>query len=231
MDPMERQPGSVRWTLRLEEAAALDAAVAAVEPTIQSVFGTGAKAAVLRGDWLGHTIHPLLTDLVLGSWTSATLLDLFGGTKSSAAAQQLIGAGLLAVGPTAWTGWAEWSAAGERDKRVGLVHAISNAVAISLYGASYLARRRDRRSSPGLGSHSRVQPSPDLAATWAPTSPWPARWAAGTPLTVRHRLSCDTDNDDLAGHPNTSGEWRRRDAWVMAKRPSNEWSKRLMILV
>jgi uncharacterized membrane protein len=150
MDPMERQPGSVRWTLRLEEAAALDAAVAAVEPTIQSVFGTGAKAAVLRGDWLGHTIHPLLTDLVLGSWTSATLLDLFGGTKSSAAAQQLIGAGLLAVGPTAWTGWAEWSAAGERDKRVGLVHAISNAVAISLYGASYLARRRNRRSS-GVG--------------------------------------------------------------------------------
>ena len=136
MDPVERQPASVRWTLRLEDAAALDAAVEAVEPTIQSVFGTGARAAVLRGDWLGHAVHPLLTDLVLGTWTSASLLDLCGGTESSAAAQQLIGAGLLAVGPTAWTGWAEWSAAGQRDKRVGLVHAISNAVAISLYAAS-----------------------------------------------------------------------------------------------
>ena len=133
MDSDDSQPSSVRWTLRLEEATAIDAAVEAIEPTIHSVFGTGTRAAVLRGEWLGHAIHPLLTDLVLGTWTSATLLDLFGGSKSAAAAQQLIGAGLLAVGPTAWTGWAEWSAAGSRDKRVGLVHAVANAVAISLY--------------------------------------------------------------------------------------------------
>lgn len=149
MNPVERQPAAVRWTLRLEEATALDAAVDVVEPTIESVFGTGERASVLRGDWLGHAIHPLLTDLVLGAWTSATLLDLFGGTKTSAAAQQLVGAGLLVVGPTAWTGWAEWSAAGDRDKRVGLVHAVSNAVAISLYASSYLARRRGRRG-PGV---------------------------------------------------------------------------------
>jgi hypothetical protein len=102
----------------------------------RSVFGTGARAAVLRGDWLGHAVHPLLTDLVLGTWTSASLLDLFGGTESSAAAQRLIGAGLLAVGPTAWAGWAEWSAAGPRDQRVGLVHAVTNALAIGLYAAS-----------------------------------------------------------------------------------------------
>ena len=147
MDSDDRQPASVRWTLRLEDATAIDAAVNAVEPTIHSVFGTGTRAAVLRGGWLGHALHPLLTDLVLGTWTSATLLDLFGGTKSAAAAQQLIGAGLVAVGPTAWTGWAEWSAAGSRDKRVGLVHAVTNAVAISLYATSYVARRRGRRGT------------------------------------------------------------------------------------
>ena len=147
MDPDDRQPSSVRWTLRLEDATAIDAAVEAIEPTIQRVFGTGTRAAVLRGEWLGHTVHPLLTDLVLGSWTSATLLDLFGGPKSAAAAQQLVGAGLLAVGPTAWTGWAEWSAAGSRDKRVGLVHAVANAVAISLYATSYVARRRGRHGT------------------------------------------------------------------------------------
>jgi hypothetical protein len=150
MDPVERVPAMVRWTLRLEDATALDAAVQAVEPTIRGAFGTGARAAVLRGDWLGHAVHPLLTDLVLGSWTSASLLDLCGGTESSAAAQRLIGTGLLAVGPTAWAGWAEWSAAGPRDKRVGLVHAVTNGLAISLYAASWVARRRGRHSS-GVG--------------------------------------------------------------------------------
>ena len=147
MDSDDRQPSIVRWTLQLEDATAIDAAVDAVAPTIHSVFGTGTRAAVLRGEWLGHAIHPLLTDLVLGTWTSATLLDLFGGTKSAAAAQQLIGAGLVAVGPTAWTGWAEWSAAGPRDKRVGLVHAVANGVAISLYATSYVARRRGRHGA------------------------------------------------------------------------------------
>jgi hypothetical protein len=148
VNPVERAPAIVRWTLRLENATALDAAVQAVEPTIGSVFGTGARGAVLRGDWLGHAVHPLLTDLVLGTWTSASVLDLCGGTKSSAAAQRLIGAGLLAVGPTAWAGWAEWSAAGPRDKRVGLVHAVTNALAINLYAASWAARLRGRH---GLG--------------------------------------------------------------------------------
>jgi len=147
MDSVERPPAIVGWTLRLEDAAALDVAVEAIEPTIRSAFGTGARAAVLRGEWLGHAVHPLLTDVVLGTWTSATVLDLFGGPESAAAAQRLIGTGLLAVGPTAWTGWAEWSAAGSREKRVGLVHAVTNGAAIGLYAASWLARRRGRHGA------------------------------------------------------------------------------------
>ena len=81
----------MRWTLRLEDTTALDAAVQALEPTIRNVFGTGARAAVLRGEWLGHAVHPLLTDVVLGTWSSASVLDLFGGTESAAAAQRLVG--------------------------------------------------------------------------------------------------------------------------------------------
>ncbi len=92
-------------------------------------------------------MHPTLTDLTLGTWTSASVLDLFGGPDSNAAAQRLVGAGLLTFGPTAWTGWAEWSEAGPRDKRVGLVHAVTNGVAVSLYGASWVARLRGRHST------------------------------------------------------------------------------------
>jgi hypothetical protein len=92
-------------------------------------------------------VHPLLTDLVLGSWTSATVLDLLGGREWSAPAQSLVGTGLLAAGPTAWTGWAEWSEAGPREKRVGLVHAVTNGVAIGVYAASWMARRRGRHAA------------------------------------------------------------------------------------
>lgn len=147
MNSIEQPPMIVRWTLRLEEATGIDRAVHALEPSIRAVFGTGTRASVLRGEWLGHAVHPLLTDVVLGTWTSASVLDLFGGHDSSAAAQKLVGTGLLAVGPTAWTGWAEWSAAGPRDKRVGLVHAATNGVAIGAYAASWIARRRGRHSS------------------------------------------------------------------------------------
>lgn len=147
MNSNKRPPAIVGWTLRLEDAAALDAPVHAIEPSIRAVFGTGTRAAVLRGDWLGHAVHPLLTDLVIGTWTSATVLDLVGGTESSIPAQRLIGVGLLAAGPTAWTGWAEWSAAGTRDKRVGLVHAVTNGLAISIYAASWIARQRGRHRS------------------------------------------------------------------------------------
>ena len=137
----------VRWTLRLEETAALDAPVQALEPLVRTAFGSGARGSALRGDWLGHALHPILTDVVLGTWTSATVLDLVGGRDSAAAAQRLIGTGLLAVGPTAWTGWAEWSEAGPRDKRVGLVHAVTNAVAIGTYTASWIARARGHHST------------------------------------------------------------------------------------
>jgi hypothetical protein len=147
MNRMKPPPGVVRWTLRLESATALDRPVQALEPRIQAWFGTGRRGSVLRGEWLGHAVHPMLTDVVLGTWTSATLLDLLGGRDASASARKLIGVGLLAVGPTAWTGWAEWSAAGSREKRVGLVHAVTNGVAISAYAASWVARRRGRHGT------------------------------------------------------------------------------------
>jgi hypothetical protein len=150
MDATDGMPGILRLTLRLEETAALDRPVQALEPLVQEVFATGTRGAVLRGEWLGHALHPLLTDVVLGTWTSASLLDLFGGRDSAGAAQRLVGAGLLAAGPTAWSGWAEWSAAGSREKRVGLVHAVTNAAAIGVYVASWSARRKGRHGKGAL---------------------------------------------------------------------------------
>src|SRR6476619_6531463 len=58
MNPIGRPPALVRWTLGLEEATALDGPVQALEPHVRSWFGTGTRGSVLRGDWLGHAIHP-----------------------------------------------------------------------------------------------------------------------------------------------------------------------------
>lgn len=144
-------PAIVRWTRRLEESEALDGPVQALEPSIREAFGSGTRGWLLRGEWVGHAIHPVLTDFVVGSWTSATVLDVVGGKESRGAAQKLVGAGLLAVAPTAWTGWAEWSEAGRREQRVGVVHAAANGAAIVSYTASWLARRGGHhRTGAGL---------------------------------------------------------------------------------
>lgn len=146
--PVSTAPASiVRWTQRLEGTTALDAPVRAVEPYVRAAFGSGARGAVLRGDWLGHALHPVLTDVVLGSWLSASLLDVVGRGRWAAPAQALVGTGLLAFGPTAWTGWAQWVEAGHREKRVGFVHAVVNAGAVGTYAASWICRRQGRNSA------------------------------------------------------------------------------------
>ncbi len=106
---------------------------------------------LLSGTPLGHALHPVLSDVPIGTWTSALLLDVVGGEDSEDAADLLVLTGLLAAGPTALSGWSDWadSTAGNKPvSRVGLVHALSNATAISLFGASLVARRGGSR---GLG--------------------------------------------------------------------------------
>jgi nitrite reductase/ring-hydroxylating ferredoxin subunit/uncharacterized membrane protein len=112
---------------------------------------SGGVKDVLSGAWLGHPVHPALTDVPIGTWMSATLLDLFGGRDAEAGARRLIGIGILAAAPTAASGAADWvdsEIADEEVRRVGVVHASTNVGALALYSASLAARRRGRR---GLG--------------------------------------------------------------------------------
>ena len=92
--------------------------------------------------WLGHPLHPVLTDVTIGCWTSALVLDLVGGRSGARAAQRLIGLGILSAVPTVASGAADWSRLDRGDQRIGLIHAAANSTAIALYGWSWLARRR-----------------------------------------------------------------------------------------
>ena len=133
---------------KLEQATSLDGPAKALESAVRAVLPQSAAKDVLHGRWLGHPVHPLLVAVPIGLWSGATLLDLTTGPSGRAAAQRLIGAGVLAVVPTAASGLADWSEVGafDRPKRVGLVHAAANTVTAILYGASWLARRRGQQA-------------------------------------------------------------------------------------
>ena len=95
---------------------------------------------------MGHAAHPMLTDVTVGSWTSALMLDLFGGRAARPGADALVGVGVLAALPTAVTGLSDLADLGtEHERALGAAHAIGNLTAVALYGASYLARRSGSR--------------------------------------------------------------------------------------
>ena len=140
----------------LEGAGVLDAPGKAVGKRVRGALSPGRFKDALSGTWLGHAVHPLLTDVVIGSFMSATLLDLLGGDDDGRAQERLIGVGIAAYGPTALTGvndWADTEPADDGVRRVGLVHASTNAAALTLQIASLAARRSgDRRRGALLGA-------------------------------------------------------------------------------
>jgi nitrite reductase/ring-hydroxylating ferredoxin subunit/uncharacterized membrane protein len=137
----------------VEAASPLDAPAKKIAKTVRSTISPGAVKDALSGTWLGHALHPMLTDVVIGSFLSATLLDLLGGDDDGAAQRRLIGVGIAAYGPTALTGVNDWADAEPVDagvRRVGLVHAATNSTALALYISSLAARRNGNRGKGKL---------------------------------------------------------------------------------
>lgn len=97
---------------------------------------------ILRGSWLGHPVHPLLVTIPIGTWTASAVFDVL--FKDVATARRLVGVGLVAVPPTLLAGWADYVLLDKPQQRVGLVHALSNAVGVSMFGLAYRAYGRDR---------------------------------------------------------------------------------------
>ena len=133
---------------RIEAVDSLDAAADQVSQAVSHVTHRPPVSNVVGGSWLGHPVHPVLTDLPIGFWTSAFMLDLVGGRSARQAAQSLVGMGVLSAVPTALTGLADWSDTVGRTRRVGIAHALCNSAGLLSYTLSWQARRRGRH---GLG--------------------------------------------------------------------------------
>ena len=133
----------------------LDPAADVLQEIITSSFelaGAGGRRLknLLHGTWLGHPLHPMLTDVTIGCWSATALFDLLetldGSSELAPAADAAARAGLLSALATAAAGLTDWQHVDGRPRRTGLVHAVLNIAATSLYSASLVARARGNRT-------------------------------------------------------------------------------------
>lgn len=120
-------------------------------------FPVAARDA-LHGVWLGHPLHPVLAQVPVGSWLSASVLDLLAMADRDRrrrpglerAASALVATGLATVPAAALPGFMDWSQLHPEQQRVGLVHAGANTLATGCMAAS-LAARVSGRHGRGRG--------------------------------------------------------------------------------
>nr|AJW65413.1 2Fe-2S-binding protein [Nocardiopsis sp. CMB-M0232] len=124
---------------RIERSARLDPITGFARSLVRRV-PRGRAADTLHGVELGHPMHPLLVQVPIGAWMSATVLDLFPGTRRPALG--LIDLGVAAALPAMAAGALDWAEQHPRQQRVGIVHAVSAKCGVLLYTASAVARHR-----------------------------------------------------------------------------------------
>jgi len=140
----------------VEQQEALDRLSDKIQPLVVDAFKSSGLAGrkgknLLHGTWLGHPLHPALTDVPLGAWTAALTLDametISGRKELGAGADAAIAVGLVGAAGAAVTGLTDWSETNGRARRVGLLHGLLNVGATALYATSLVLRRKDRRSA------------------------------------------------------------------------------------
>jgi len=103
------------------------------------------------GRWVGHPLHPALSDLPVGLWAGVVALDTLDRDQAPRrgidAAGKLSAVGILAAGATALTGLDDWAVSNDQDRRVGLFHGLLNTAALGLQCASLGTRMTGHRGT------------------------------------------------------------------------------------
>lgn len=105
---------------------------------------------LLHGTWLGHPLHPVLTDVPVGAWTVAAVLDAAeasGRKELRRAADAAVAVGLVGALGAATTGLTDWHNTDGGDRRVGVAHGLLNVSATLLYATSWMLRQRGQRET------------------------------------------------------------------------------------
>jgi nitrite reductase/ring-hydroxylating ferredoxin subunit/uncharacterized membrane protein len=118
---------------------------------IQVVVGSQRKPprrlkSLLNGTGFGHPLHPVITDIPVAAWMITAVFDVLWLISPTAFAWAARGAevtvllGLLGALGAIVTGLTDWSDTYGAERRVGLNHALFNALATMLYLVSFVLR-------------------------------------------------------------------------------------------
>ncbi len=103
----------------------------------------------LNGVWLTHPLHPAVTDVPIGAWTTAIVLEgleSITGRSMHRGTSAAIGLGIGAATLSAASGSADWADTYGEQRRIGMVHALANGLALMLFTASLWRRLSGRRA-------------------------------------------------------------------------------------
>ncbi len=112
---------------------------------------TGQKIVnFLTGMWLGHPLHPVLTDIPVGAWTTAIVLDRMSEDTHSRGLERgadvTVALGVAGAVGAAVSGLTDWHYTVGEPRRTGLLHATFNTVALGLYAGSMISRASRNRA-------------------------------------------------------------------------------------
>jgi nitrite reductase/ring-hydroxylating ferredoxin subunit len=139
--------GRWRWLEALNDSVS-----GVVQPLYDRYRDNLAVELLHGGRWAGHALHPALSDLPIGLWSGAVVLDTLGkdvamGGSRMDPAGTLSAAGLVAAAATVATGVTDWTVSDGEDRRIGLFHGVLNVAGVTLQGASLAARLAGHRGS------------------------------------------------------------------------------------
>ncbi|HEY7976232.1 MAG TPA: DUF2231 domain-containing protein, partial [Ktedonobacterales bacterium] len=115
-----------------------------LQNAVKAVIGTNRKPprrfkTLLHGTWLGHPLHPAITDVPIGAWLLAVIFDIVwlvspaGAPWAARGAEVAVIVGILGAVAAAVTGLADWSDSYGAERTVGLYHAGLNSLALILF--------------------------------------------------------------------------------------------------
>jgi nitrite reductase/ring-hydroxylating ferredoxin subunit/uncharacterized membrane protein len=135
------------WTRPVEEG--LQQAVSGVYSGMGPI---GRKVEnALHGTWMGHPLHPGVTDVPLGAWTVAVVLDaadaIRGDDKYADGADAAVAVGLVGAVGSALTGLTDWHKTDGSARRLGMVHGLLNVGVTTLFAVSWALRRGGKRDA------------------------------------------------------------------------------------
>ncbi len=135
---------------RMTEQPWLDSIGDVLQPAVKAAYAAGGETGIkvknfMHGAWLGHPLHPVLTDIPIGAYTVAAAMDaleILGEKRCTPAADGAIAVGFVGAVGAAITGLTDWTGTTKKKRRIGLMHGLLNTGATLCYAGSLAMRRR-----------------------------------------------------------------------------------------